>query len=502
MTKHRFVLRKLAVGLVSLSLGASVLPQVSGANTSLALAEEVTTSPSRGSAISEVTAKRDEVLNKLHELIGSNEADSKFFRDIIGNKKYANLANPHLDTDIESKKDVTLRRLDTELFRLDLFKQAVDNMNSFFERHGIADRLTYADVYMERKEVSEPLPRYSFELKHDIGKSKALFYFIWLLWPSTYDENELLENKKHIDNLISGLEPRVEAIKTSQQKYNEVISYFNSQPEDIRKEQFDAFAYEMVQDISYSVDNGYNFEKIVTLEERIKAFASDDSENTTPETPQTGETTGSEKDPEQPKQPETKPEEPKSTDETDTGKDKEGSTQPETKPETPQTGETTGSEKEPEQPKQPETKPEEPKSTDETNTGKDKETSDKDKGDKSGETGTRGSDKTGDKEKNTQESKTPTDQTKSETSGNKTTTTTVTTQGQKATDTSSKMPTKEDKKVSDTKSTTSTSTTSKGTKTSKTQLPKTGDTNTVWLSLAILPMMLGLSYLIGRKKAD
>ncbi|MER0123953.1 YSIRK-type signal peptide-containing protein [Streptococcus sp. ZJ93] len=282
MKKQRFSLRKLAVGVVSIGLGTAVIPAV----TQLGSVEIVKadTDQARQAAIQEVETKREEVVAAILKLKNNDLTEEQVRKLVVSENYYlGNLGGETLE-----RKDKLLTLLASIQFKYDLIDEVLTKWNAFYVSKGIEHKLGFSDL--ERLKEVDLSPnskvRYSYpvvsrfvEPTYSLSSSFRNLIFI----NSDRDENNMIRDQRSAFNDLRNLEKNYEDLKEAREKYNEVVTYFNAQPEEIRKEQFNNFADESFRSIWNDIQSTGAYlnrevvlRKLTLLENRIKGKIADE----------------------------------------------------------------------------------------------------------------------------------------------------------------------------------------------------------------------------------
>ncbi|MET3558522.1 hypothetical protein ABID29_001648 [Streptococcus rupicaprae] len=246
-------LKHIPILLISASLGIAVPMLSTDFPVNKVYAEEISVAgeqEQRQEAIREVQNKRDEVLDKLRQLTGNEEAKS------ILDQRFYWLADLNNDSELVAHLNKRLKQLDTELFKISLLEEVYNRLKAYNEQTQSEQRFNFLDLYRGVPYIEQELPRYSFA---EVGMldTELLAQLNWLAVLN--DETSLIRYQHSILSRLTTLEASIEEFKPVRDKYNELIRYFNNQPEEVRKQQYHDFMADAVQKLSYTVSYKTSF---------------------------------------------------------------------------------------------------------------------------------------------------------------------------------------------------------------------------------------------------
>ncbi|GGE30764.1 hypothetical protein [Streptococcus himalayensis] len=288
MKYTKFSIRTLAVGVVSIGLGTATVGQnLSHHVPVVAYADEETDNSSvsteeqeHQASIQEVEAKRDEVVAAILKL-KNNDLSEDQIKKILSSEIYQ---LDSLDTYISQEKDELVRKLSTVQFKYELIDKVLTEWNAFYASKGIEHKLGFSDLGRLSVFNSSPKSdiRYGYPTVNNIIEPSVGYEFRSLINSyASRDENEMIRDQQLAFHDLRNLEKSYDDLKEAREKYNEVVTYFNAQPEETRKEQFIDFADGMLRfawgSIQYtSVDREDVLRKLTLLENRIKGKIADE----------------------------------------------------------------------------------------------------------------------------------------------------------------------------------------------------------------------------------
>lgn len=258
----------LKYGLLSLSLvtlvGFLEVSSLSRFGTVTVFASEITDQTQ--ATIDTIRTKRDEVLQRLRQLSGGEEVESIFDR------RFFELKDLDHDPNIVDQKDNLLRRLDTELFRIELIAEVYAEMQGYYAKIQQANPWTALDLY-QGKEI--------FERSNSMTDRRYMFSEASLTTiPGNSYEVYRLANDSNENTLIAARDELVgffkEAAETSdlmlefKNRYNDLVRYFNAQPEAVRKGQYQEFAKDRLSSLYYEVTKKIFPHNVEQIREELK----------------------------------------------------------------------------------------------------------------------------------------------------------------------------------------------------------------------------------------
>ncbi|MTB65097.1 YSIRK-type signal peptide-containing protein [Streptococcus sp. zg-86] len=292
MKKQRFSLRRLAVGVVSIGLGTAMVPAVTQlGSVEIVKADTDTESTNdeaaRQVAIQEVEAKRDEVVAAILKL-KNNDLSEDQVKEILSSEIYQ---LDSLDTYASQEKDELVRKLSTVQFKYDLIDEVLTQWNAFYVSKGIEHKLGFSDLERVKKyDDSSPKSsiRYGYptvsnviEPTDSVSSSFRLLSTFNLY--GNYDENDMVRDQRYALKDVVTFTENYTTLKEAREKYNAVVTYFNAQPEETRKEQFTDFADESFRSIWHDIQGTGAYlnredivRKLTLLENRIKGKIADE----------------------------------------------------------------------------------------------------------------------------------------------------------------------------------------------------------------------------------
>lgn len=241
MKKRIVVISKMVLALTVFGIAATLSPD-SAMNS--VLAEETINAQGDEQNLEQL---KNQVLEKLHALAGGTGADQVFFERVSLTKEGQIQAYADVDTVIQN--------IQRESFRMDLIEEIRAQANRLYKENGLHREDSFVALYSHQRPESN-LPsaiRYGFD-EAKLTLSDIYSYQIeYLLNQYIKDENELVRNKQFILQHLQNYIPKIKDVLEVQGEYNRVLRLFNAQDEGERKTEFEAFADEMVRDISTSL---------------------------------------------------------------------------------------------------------------------------------------------------------------------------------------------------------------------------------------------------------
>lgn len=258
----------LRYGIVSVSLlalGGVLEPgSVIGFSSSTVLASETTDDTQL--ALDSIRTKRDELLGRLRQLVGNDEGDRIF------DKHFAELRQLETTPSLVTQKDSLLRRLDTELFRLELIEEVYAEMVAYYATIGQANPWTALDLYRGEAIFKRPDSmtdrRYTFS-EASLTLISGDSYQVYRL-ANDSNENNLIASHDELIKFFKEATATSDLMLEFRHRYNELIRYFNAQPEAVRKEQYREFAKERLSAIYYEVTQTLSPYKAERIREELK----------------------------------------------------------------------------------------------------------------------------------------------------------------------------------------------------------------------------------------
>ncbi|HFI0306403.1 TPA: hypothetical protein ACGOVM_001477 [Streptococcus suis] len=241
MKKRIVVVSKMVLALTVFGIAATLSPD-SAMNS--VLAEETINAQGDEQNLEQL---KNQVLEKLHALAGGTGADQVFFERVSLTKEGQIQAYADVDTVIQN--------IQRESFRMDLIEEIRAQANRLYKENGLHREDSFVALYSHQRPESN-LPsaiRYGFEEVKLTFSDIYSYQIEYLLNQYIKDENELVRNKQFILQHLQNYIPKIKDVLEVQGEYNRVLRLFNAQDEGERKTEFEAFADEMVRDISTSL---------------------------------------------------------------------------------------------------------------------------------------------------------------------------------------------------------------------------------------------------------
>ncbi len=241
MKKRIVVVSKMVLALTVFGIAATLSPD-SAMNS--VLAEETINAQGDEQNLEQL---KNQVLEKLHALAGGTGADQVFFERVSLTKEGQIQAYADVDTVIQN--------IQRESFRMDLIEEIRAQANRLYKENGLHREDSFAALYSHQRPESN-LPstiRYGFDEAKLTLSDIYSYQLEGLLNQYIKDDNELIRNKQYILQHLQNYIPKIKDVLEVQGEYNRVLRLFNAQDEGERKTEFEAFADEMVRDISTSL---------------------------------------------------------------------------------------------------------------------------------------------------------------------------------------------------------------------------------------------------------
>ncbi|HFU3704119.1 TPA: hypothetical protein ACGO7H_002031 [Streptococcus suis] len=241
MNKRMVVISNIVLILTSFGI---VTASFSGEMANPVLAEEAIETQSSEQAL---VVLKDTVLEKLHALAGGTGADQVFFERVSLTKEG--------QIQVYADVDTVIQNIQRESFRMDLIEEIRTQANRLYKENGLHREDSFVALYSHQRPESN-LPsaiRYGFEEVKLTFSDIYSYQIEYLLNQYIKDENELVRNKQFILQHLQNYIPKIKDVLEVQGEYNRVLRLFNAQDEGERKTEFEAFADEMVRDISTSL---------------------------------------------------------------------------------------------------------------------------------------------------------------------------------------------------------------------------------------------------------